>query len=216
MDSKSVRRVADSLGLKANYDAKMKTWMIGDQPFTADVIAKMDSKTLRGKFPEAASSDSAAQKPTNTKTSKAKKEPKTKGARKVKAADVGKETVEVNIKVSMPAKKKAKRDGPSTQGNVWLPTLGVHKWQMRQKLEGRGAEKDVVKLAAEPRQWYTPAEIRTLSAAIFDATDKQVLKSPEKYTEATVKNATDARDVAERMIEAANAAKEAKEKAKAA
>lgn len=54
MDSKSVHRVAESLGLKRHYDAKLKLWTIGDGAtavkLTVDEVAKMHSGQMREKL----------------------------------------------------------------------------------------------------------------------------------------------------------------------
>lgn len=108
------------------------------------------------------------------------------------------------VKVTFPAKKKAKRTSEDDNGKIWLPSVGISKWQTRQKMIARDNKEGAKELNKNKTQYLTPAEARQFAKYVFDDTDKKILASPDKYSERAVKYAKDARDAAEALLAAAS------------
>lgn len=105
------------------------------------------------------------------------------------------------VKVTFPTKKKARRD--VEDGKIWLPGVGISKWQTRQKMIARENKEGAKELNKNKTQYLTPAEAKQFAKFVFDETDKKVLANKEKYSERAVKYAEDARDAAEALLAAA-------------
>lgn len=233
MDSKSVHRVAESLKVARHYDSKLKIWTIDGVTLSVDEIAKMSSLQLREKIigknggtlsttakqMKAESSDGGTdvekaadmlKKNSGDKVAKSIAEnasnPKPKRARKAPKksdADEGKEQVAC-VKVTFPAKKKAKRTAEDEKDMIWLPSVGISKWQTRQKMIARGNKEDARAWGKNKTQYLTPAEAKQFAKVVFDDVDKKVLAHPEKYTEKAVKYAKEALAAAEALLAAAS------------
>lgn len=226
MDSKSVHRVAESLGFKSHFDSKLKLWTIGGLALTVEEVASMSSLKLRekltpsggtvvltGKQLIAESKDSGSDlaaasqilgehKPAATpaKAAKPKREKssaKSNGDKpKTKRTPPKREANVFKIDGNPPTKPKRDADG-----KLWLRSFGIHKWALRNKAKARGADKDVQKLLAQPTHFYSRPDIKRIARVVFDDHDKSTLKAREQHTAYAIKCAEDARKIAEAMLQ---------------
>lgn len=210
MDSKSVRRVCESLGAPARYNSAQKLWTIEGKSKVHEIssadIATMPSRTLRAllldqptgtpQVPANVSKDDIAnaQKILGIKKSSTEKKAAKAAKRSAKKSELS--TFAIDCATPRKPGRKMKAD----EGKLWLTAFGIHKWALRQKAKKHGAPSDVQKLLAKPTKWYAKAEMRDIVKVVFDDQDKLILKQRDDVSPRLVKIAETSRKIAETII----------------